>query len=180
MKTRYYALILTLMAAAYVIIIALSSQGNSITKMSISKIGSLEGNYLFFIIGTIILISMFSLFVYKQYIQMGLKPRIEVYLVPLISAIALLFRAGKEFNFARTLHTVLFVIAGILALILIFDLNQKYAARKYKIKKAANTLPKIAFVGTLALFLLIGLNVITEIIYIGAVLSWVNIISFST
>jgi hypothetical protein len=46
-------------------------------------------------------------------------------------------------------------------------------------KKTAKTIPKIALFGTVALFIIIGLNVITELVYIGAVLSWINSVGSS-
>jgi hypothetical protein len=180
MKLKYYGFLISILTIVYVIIMALSSKGRSITKLSISRIGAFQGNYAFFFIGTTILILLFTLFLYKSYVLLGLKPKLILYFIPLICIIGLTFKAGEVFDSTRLIHNILFIISGLLAIYIMVDLNKKYIDHTNKMKKTLNVLPKIALIGTIAIFVLIGLNLITEMIYMGAVISWINMISIST
>ena len=176
MNLKRYAIILSFFTALFICVIAFSSQGIPLTHISISKIGSLEGNYLFYLLSTSALIIMFSLFLQKIYETLGEQPRLSLYIVPILSVIALLFKAGTEPTFGKIFHTVLFVISGLLVVIVMYDLN-KILSKNNSFNKKIFAAPKVAFFGTIIIFTIIGLNVITEIFYIGAVLSWMHSVS---
>lgn len=173
MKLKHYSIVLSVLSLLEVGILAISTQGHPITEFSISKIGSLRGNYFFYLLSTSILIIMFALFLHKVYEHIGKEPKMELYIIPILSTVALLFKAGTELTFGRIVHTVLFVIVAILVLRVVFDLNNIISKNR---KTGSNliTAPKVALFGTVVIFIIIGLNVITELFYIGAILSWVH------
>ncbi|MGV8162486.1 MAG: hypothetical protein ACP5N2_04115 [Candidatus Nanoarchaeia archaeon] len=176
MKLRYYGFLLSALTILNLTILILMSKNIPLTKASISRIGSIESNYFLFFTGTTILVFTLSLFLHMTYKKIKQTPRLEVYLISIISIIGLLFKVGDAYTFERIAHNLLFMIAGLLTLIVILDINQKYLEKKIITNKSFNSLPKIAIMGMTAIFLVLGLNVITEIIYLGAVLSWVNVI----
>jgi hypothetical protein len=173
MKLRNYAIMISIFTLIEIAILALSTQGVPITQTSISKIGSLQGNYLFYLLATSILIIMFTLFLHKLYETLNREPRRELYFIPFLAVIALLFKASETMDLAKILHTALFVTIGILALIVVTDINKIINANK-KTEKKFITAPRVALFGTIILFIIIGLNVITELVYIGAILSWIH------
>lgn len=173
MKLRNYALILSVLTVIEITILALSTHGNPITQITISKIGSLEGNYTFFLLATSILIIMFALFLHKLYESIHRDPKIDLYIMPVLSVIGLLFKSGPDFNFSKIIHTILFVISAILVVRIMWDLNEVLQKKPKRIITA----PRVAFFGTLLTFIFVGPSLIAEAIYLGAVLSWINIAS---
>jgi hypothetical protein len=178
MKLKNYAIFLSILTVIEIAVLALNTRGVPITEISISKIGSLHGNYLFYLLASSVLLVMFCSFLHKIYESQGHRPRIEIYFIPVLGIIALLFKASNEPSFGKLFHTILFVIISILVLIVVFDLN-KILSKNIKADKKIFITPKVAFYGTIAIFIFIGLNVVTEIVYIGAILSWMHFIGSS-
>jgi hypothetical protein len=175
MKLKNYAIFLFIITLIEIAVLTINSKGVQLTKISISNLGSLNDNYIFYLVATSVLFIMFGSFLHKLYRSFGYLPRIEVYIIPVLAIIALLFKAPTVPNLAEVVHTILFVIIGIFILIVIYDLN-KIIGRRIKTDKKILVTPKVAFYGTIAIFIIIGLNVITEIVYIGAILSWMHFI----
>ena len=112
------------------------------------------------------------MFLRRLYAEL-IKPRPELHFIPFFGIIALFFRAQEYLTFGKVYHTVHFIATELLALNVIEDLNRTIHATT-KRKKRKFTAPKIALAGTFALFVLLGINILTEIFYMGIVISWMH------
>jgi len=175
MKLKTYAILLTILTFIEMAVLALSSEGGLLTKISISNIGSIKGNYLFYLIATSVLLIVFCLFLHKLYKSLGHQPTNVIYIIPVLGIIALLFKAPAELSLGEMIHTIIFVIISVLILIVVYDVN-KILSKKNKTDHKIYVTPKVVFYGTVGAFIVIGLNVITEMVYIGAILSWMHFI----
>ena len=145
----------------------------------LSAIGNIPENYLMFLLGGGIVFYFVTLFLIKIHIKQNIKISWELYLLPVLILLTLTIPYKEEFLLGKILHTMTGIIGAVLILFLMYKINKYYFPENPLIQKITKNIPPITIIGTLILFITMGMNVIMQLFYLTTTLIWINLTAFS-
>jgi hypothetical protein len=177
-KLRYLTFASSLIFIILISYLILKKGENKLIDYPISTFGNIEQNFFLFILGSFILLTIFTNIITRLYNENNVKIRWWIYLIPIFGIITVIIPYRNDNVTYKQLHTLFAVICSSLILLTMHIYNKHNNEKNKIIKKINSLIPIISLIGTLTLFLFTGINTIMQIFYLSLLIYWINQVSY--